>query len=1127
MHGAIEQLSIANTVAPHSSPCAFIVEQGELIGLLTLGDLVQAIALGQFHYSVGEISFISETLCNSQLGDSVAILRRFFQTNVLQMPIVDCDRRPLGLITPYRLWSYAPNIASATDVLVDEILEPAYPRVWEEQSLLSVAHTLTHTELDLVVVHRRDRTATPDAQPVGMITVFDIFNACLAQVNFAETAASSIMQKVVPPLQLGDSMEQAKHCVETYGEKSLLVGRPDGSLAGVIGQRAVLERLEIADSNRNVLSSQLEHDGPQRRSRPQPSGGPGISFLPAAHLPAPWQVAVDNILDELRNACLLSFEVSCTRAMGTARQFLACSQLILWEQGATAETETIAAESDKMPSPLAAAALGYRLWHTTPDLWDSYQPVAVSTAGSAFDQQRLRSLHADIRATLTVPVRVRGRLWGLLIASHWHQQRRWDSDDAALLETMGTQIASILQNRQRQPFSTPKVVALPPIVTPSLPPHSSQVVVDTIPDYLFRVDREGTYLSVFNHRSGLTLFAADLDPVGLKMSEVLPPKIAARQMHYLKKALATDSPQVYEQYISSDRCDRYEEVRIMPCGDGEALFIIRDITERRRTEQQLQNLISATAVTGKDFFVALVWHLATALDTEYALVTRCENHHLSTLACYGKGQIQPNYTYSFAQTPCEQVLLKGEYYCETSAQQLFPNDSELELMDIESFLGVAMYDSEGEMIGHLCVMHTQPVANLERATMLLRAFAARAAAELERQQTTEALQQLNQDLESIVAQRTTALHRQTQLLKTVLDTFPFGIYWKNRQSKYLGGNHRFLDDAGLTSIQELVGKTDRDLPNLQDQAAELIEAEQRIMDTATPELRQTISKPLTNGSHIWIEISRLPLYNLEGSVIGLVGTYEDVTERKRTEELIRRTTAQLQASNQELEVFASSVSHDLQAPLRAIAGFTAALQESCPSLQAEPDAQDYLQRIANSAHQMEQLIDNLLRLSQVSRAEMSYTTLNLSEIANHLQQQLQMMAPERKVSCSIEPDVVAHGDPTLLRVILSNLFQNAWKFTSRQSMASVKFGTFSHGDQLIYYVQDDGIGFDMAHTDRIFDAFQRLHSADEFSGTGLGLATVKRAVQRHGGTIWAESAVGQGATFYFTLPKYDVLVHDQ
>ena len=299
------------------------------------------------------------------------------------------------------------------------------------------------------------------------------------------------------------------------------------------------------------------------------------------------------------------------------------------------------------------------------------------------------------------------------------------------------------------------------------------------------------------------------------------------------------------------------------------------------------------------------------------------------------------------------------------------------------------------------------------------------------------------------------------------------------------------------------------------------------MDTATPELRQTISKPLTNGSHIWIEISRLPLYNLEGSVIGLVGTYEDVTERKRTEELIRRTTAQLQASNQELEVFASSVSHDLQAPLRAIAGFTAALQESCPSLQAEPDAQDYLQRIANSAHQMEQLIDNLLRLSQVSRAEMSYTTVNLSEIAHHLQQQLQMMAPERKVSCSIEPDVVAQGDPTLLRVILSNLFQNAWKFTSRQSMASVKFGTFSHGDQLIYYVQDDGIGFDMAHTDRIFDAFQRLHSADEFSGTGLGLATVKRAVQRHGGTIWAESAVGQGATFYFTLPKYDVLVHDQ
>jgi PAS domain S-box-containing protein len=258
--------------------------------------------------------------------------------------------------------------------------------------------------------------------------------------------------------------------------------------------------------------------------------------------------------------------------------------------------------------------------------------------------------------------------------------------------------------------------------------------------------------------------------------------------------------------------------------------------------------------------------------------------------------------------------------------------------------------------------------------------------------------------------------------------------------------------------------------------------------------------------------------NDQGEPICMTGINYDITDRKLAEDTLRRTTAQLEASNRELEAFAYSVSHDLRSPLRAIDGFSQALLEDYGH-QFDNTAQDYFQRIRRNVQRMGTLIDDLLRLSRVSRSEMQYDRVNLSALVLEQLDELQAAEPTRQVECVVIPDITVAADPTLLRVVVANLIQNAWKFTSHHPTARIEFGVMNQNEQLVYFVKDDGAGFDMAYAKMLFGVFQRLHNTHEFPGTGIGLATVQRAIHRHGGQVWAEGAVEQGATIYFTIPS--------
>jgi light-regulated signal transduction histidine kinase (bacteriophytochrome) len=231
---------------------------------------------------------------------------------------------------------------------------------------------------------------------------------------------------------------------------------------------------------------------------------------------------------------------------------------------------------------------------------------------------------------------------------------------------------------------------------------------------------------------------------------------------------------------------------------------------------------------------------------------------------------------------------------------------------------------------------------------------------------------------------------------------------------------------------------------------------------------------------------------------------------------VHERTAQLKSANDELETFAYSVSHDLRAPLRAIDGFSHALVEEFSENLPEM-ARRHLSRVRNATQHMAQLIEGLLNLSKVSRGALVRKTVSLTDLARQIVNELQERDPNRAVGVSVWEGMSAEVDPHLMRVVLENLLENAWKYTSKTEKPFLEVGSLRDGNRVTFFVRDNGAGFDMTYADKLFGAFQRLHVASDFAGTGIGLATVQRIIHRHGGRIWAEGQVGKGAVFFFTL----------
>lgn len=385
--------------------------------------------------------------------------------------------------------------------------------------------------------------------------------------------------------------------------------------------------------------------------------------------------------------------------------------------------------------------------------------------------------------------------------------------------------------------------------------------------------------------------------------------------------------------------------------------------------------------------------------------------------------------------------------------------------------------------------------------------------------------------------RTEAQLRESEArFRRLAESNMIGIMFTNHYGQIMEANDAFLQVVGYTREELAEGKvrwremTPPEYLPLDEAAIKQINSD----GACTPYEKVYIRK---DGSRVPILFGAALLGGTNDETVCFV---IDISERKQAEQQVRQLnqdlerrvqerTAQLEAVNKELEAFSYSVSHDLRSPLRSIDGFSQALLEDYGS-SLDAQGQNYLQRVCAATHRMGQLIDDMLNLSRVTRSEMSRDKVDLSHLAQSVADHLQKMQPERSVEFRINNNLSAQGDARLLRVALENLFGNAWKFTGKQQHAVIEFGALQADDQVngnsAYFVRDNGAGFDMQYANKLFGAFQRLHTAAEFEGTGIGLATVQRIVQRHGGHVWAEGTADRGATFYFTLSE-ESSVNDQ
>lgn len=404
----------------------------------------------------------------------------------------------------------------------------------------------------------------------------------------------------------------------------------------------------------------------------------------------------------------------------------------------------------------------------------------------------------------------------------------------------------------------------------------------------------------------------------------------------------------------------------------------------------------------------------------------------------------------------------------------------------------------------------------------------------ERKRAEDATKLQNELLEQRVKERTEELKESEAQFRSLADAMPHlawiarvdgYIFWYNdRWYEYTGTQAKDMEGWGWQSVHE-----PSELP--------------KVMEKWTASIRSGKSFEMefpirgADGVYRWFLSRAVPVHNTRGEIIRWVGTNTNVDDKRKKFELqvnakvelekkVKERTIELEVANKELESFSYSVSHDLRAPLRSISGFSGRLLALSRD-RLDEEGRDCLSRIMAASQRMGRLIDDLLNLSRVSRAQITHQKIDLSDLADTVNAELQLLEPQREVSVQIHHGLnPINGDPGLIRLILQNLFSNARKYTSKTPSAQIEFGQKQIDNRTTYFIKDNGVGFDMKYVNKLFGAFQRLHSDEEFEGTGIGLATVRRIMHRHGGEVWAEAKPGQGAVFFFTFEPEGNKSHD-
>lgn len=605
--------------------------------------------------------------------------------------------------------------------------------------------------------------------------------------------------------------------------------------------------------------------------------------------------------------------------------------------------------------------------------------------------------------------------------------------------------------------------------------HQFRQLVDNAPLPII-IQTQGTF--AYLNKQALRLYGgATVDAFqGVSILDHIHPRdhAAARERLQLLNVERSAVPVVEQTHLRRNGEERRVELSAAPFtfeGHEGAVILARDVTNQRRTEavitallQNSPNLIAVFDVNGRYVLVSPESARAMGLETDHVL---------------GK---------SFAE-------LLPDALADTFTERLARVVSQGRPMTVLDEMG----DGESRQFFETTLF---PVSWTDGRIELIGSIARDVTQRVQDQKKLQAWHDLMQD---------------------IIRYDPSAIAVLDREMRHIYVSQRYLDDYGVT--QEILGRNHYEVfPDIPERWREV-------------HARALQGEVLHSDEDFFVrcdgrvEYTRWlcrPWHAADGSIGGIVLYTEVITALKQVErelrdlnrELenkVRERTAGLEAANRELEAFSYSVSHDLRAPLRSIDGFSQALLEDCHD-RLDEQGRDYLYRVRKASQRMGMLIDDLLKLSRVSRAELHPVSLDLSRVVEQITASLAAAEPDRAVTVTVEPGITAHGDPALLRIVMENLLDNAWKFTRYAANPQITFGQQVVDAEPVCFLQDNGAGFEMTYAGKLFTAFQRLHSTERYPGTGIGLATTARIIRRHGGRIWAEAEPDRGATFFFTLP---------
>jgi PAS domain S-box-containing protein len=612
-----------------------------------------------------------------------------------------------------------------------------------------------------------------------------------------------------------------------------------------------------------------------------------------------------------------------------------------------------------------------------------------------------------------------------------------------------------------------------------------EAIFEIFPDLFFRLDSEGIILE-YRGASTSDLYVKPEFFLGKPMLEILPDRVAQDWEKGMSQVLKSKSLVCLEYTLPMSTGEEYYEARLLPFSNQQIIIIVRNISQRKQAERELE--------ASENKLQALLNHssdIVSIFDRQGALI------YNSPVAeqIYGFSPQEMREQRTFDLIHPDDRIRVGKTFSKL-------------LEDPQNTITVQyQYQTKaGEYIWMETVASNQlDNPNIQGIVANSRDITRRKQAEQEIRGLNEALAEQNLQLEQRVAQRTAEL-------EMLFNTLPDFIFVVERYTmKLYFCNQVFAQGIGFDNRSEVEGKTIFECfpPEMANYFAQ--QNEQVFNSGETLHLEETISLP--EGDR-YFDTYKVPLKTPQGDIYALLGTSRDITELVKTKQVLIERTTQLEFINQELDSFCYSVSHDLRAPLRHIHGFVNALKQRLAGSDAlqDPKVLHYLEVIENSSKKMGHLIDGLLTLSRVGRHELVCCSVNLNSVVKTAISLVS--SADNKIEFQVGKLPTVQGEAALLQQVFVNLLENGIKFSRERNPIKIQIDSLEDGT---IFVSDNGVGFDMEYADKLFGAFQRLHSQKDFEGTGIGLSIVQRIIHRHGGRIWAESVPENGATFYFKI----------